>query len=611
MAKIDSILAIDIGGSSLKIGEFSYPDDGKITLEQFAYAEYDQEILDSEGLKEAFSIVYHRLLEEKHFSTKHVRLSLSGQAAFIRLAKLPPIGDKESQVHHIVEYEARQTVPFPMNEVIWDYQLLQHDLAQPEKESNEDDEDEDKEVEDAGSGDMEAIFIVIKSDFVEGLAEIIEASGKEIISIEVAPTACFNAGRANGVGVAESEMILNIGGCCSTLIFSDSGRIFVRTIPIAGNAVTQQIAKEFKIPFADAEELKRRHGFVALGGAYEEPDSEVAATVSKIVRNVMTRLHGEINRSVNVYRSQHDGKKPNKMYVSGGSAVMEFTLRFFNEKLRIPVEYFNAFSATKIADTVDKNELTDLAHMFIEVIGMGLRHSTECPIEISLFPDSIKKTRELNAKKPYFYASCVSLLLCLIITLWGVERRLVYDKQRVEVASVEVKRTTKMVKDVKRAIGKLNYEKSQYGSALDIINMRGRWLRVMEDLQQVIPDRIWLTSITGMTDADSQGASAAKNKKSNNDPDSMFGDEGSMGGGRKTAAAISTRTISWLKLEGHSLILDNDELLVEILRKRLKDSKIFTDDEDSIIDEEFKGNQGKDNIRYFSLRVQLKEPIEQ
>ena len=611
MAKVDSILAIDIGGSSLKMGELVYPDDGKIILENFAFAEYDQELLDNEGLKEAFSSVYHRLLEEKKFTAKQVRLSLSGQSAFIRLAKLPPIGDKESQVHHIVEYEARQTVPFPMNEVIWDYQLLQHDLAKPEN----DDDDEEEEAP-TGSGDMEAIFVVIKSDFVEEFAEIIEASGKEIISIEVAPTACFNAGRASGIGLDDSEMILNIGGPSSTLIFSDKGRIFVRTIPIAGNAVTQQIAKEFKIPFSDAEELKRRHGFVALGGAYEEPDSEVAATVSKIVRNVMTRLHGEINRSVNVYRSQHEGSKPNKMYVSGGSSIMEFTLRFFNEKLRIPVEYFNAFSTTKIADTVDKNELTDIAHMFIEVIGLGLRHAAECPIEISLFPDSIKQTRELNAKKPYFYAVCASILLCLVITLWGVKRRLAKDQKRVEIASIEVKRTTKMVNDVKRSTGKLNNQKAQYNEALDIIKMRSKWLKVMEALQVIIPDRIWLTSITGMTEAESEGAAkvkSTKNRDSFGDGGNMFGNEG-MGMGRSVEkAAIGKRTIAWLKLEGHSLVQDDDELLVEHLRKSLKDSVVFTDDEDNIIDEEFKGykGQGKDNIRYFSMRVQLKEPIEQ
>ena len=137
----------------------------------------------------------------------------------------------------------------------------------------------------------------------------------------------------------------------------------------------------------------------------------------------------------------------------------------------------------------------------------------------------------------------------------------------------------------------------------------------MEALQVIIPDRIWLTSITGMTEEQSEGASAKKRTKKHDgfgDGD-MFGDE-RMGGGRSaTKAAITKRTVAWLKLEGHSLVQDDDELLVEKLRKNLKDSAIFTDDEDYIIDEEFKGykGQGKDNIRYFSMRVQLKEPIEQ
>lgn len=79
--------------------------------------------------------------------------------------------------------------------------------------------------------------------------------------------------------------------------------MFIRPIPIGGDTITQQVAKEFGIGFSEAEDLKHRHGFVALGGTYEEPESEVAATISKIARNVMTRLHGEVSRSINVWRS--------------------------------------------------------------------------------------------------------------------------------------------------------------------------------------------------------------------------------------------------------------------------------------------------------------------
>ena len=76
---------------------------------------------------------------------------------------------------------------------------------------------------------------------------------------------------------------------------------------------------------------------MALGGAYEEPDSQVAATISKIARNVMTRLHGEINRSINVWRSQHGGNRPGRMLLCGGSSIIPYSQHFFNEKLHIPV----------------------------------------------------------------------------------------------------------------------------------------------------------------------------------------------------------------------------------------------------------------------------------
>ena len=137
-------------------------------------------------------------------------------------------------------------------------------------------------------------------------------------------------------------MVLSIGSRCSNLIFADGDLFFSRNIPIAGYAISQQISKEFGIGIDEAEELKQRHGFVALGGAYEEPESEVAATISKIVRNVMTRLHGEVSRSINIYRSQQKGNKPIKLYLAGGSSTMAFTETFFQDKLRLGRRIFKS-----------------------------------------------------------------------------------------------------------------------------------------------------------------------------------------------------------------------------------------------------------------------------
>ena len=208
-------------------------------------------------------IALKKLLAETKFTSKLVNVSLSAQSALIRFVKLPALTDDENKINQIIEFEAKQNSPFPMDKTVWDAQIVG---------VSED------------STEIDVMIIYVRSEEVESVVKLIRESGRKIGNIEVAPTAGYNACRANMVGENACEMILNIGGHCSTLSFVDNGKLFERTIPIAGNSITQQISKEFGISFKEAEDLKRRHGFVALGGAYEDPDSEVAAIVSKIVR---------------------------------------------------------------------------------------------------------------------------------------------------------------------------------------------------------------------------------------------------------------------------------------------------------------------------------------
>ena len=587
MAAVESILAIDIGGDSLKMAEFSYPQEGGMILEKFAFTEFGGD-LKEEQLLDSLGQAFANTIEENGFKSKKVHLSLSGQSAFIKIVKLPSVGEDENKVRQLVEYEAKQNVPFAMDEVIWDYQLRR----------NPDDESE-----------IEVMFVVIKNDVISEITKIIEEVGKEVVLIEVAPTACYNAARANGIGDNDCEMILNIGGRCSSLVFIDSGRFFVRTIPIAGHSVTQQISKEFGIPFADAEELKRRHGFVALGGAYEEPDSEVAATVSKIVRNVMTRLHGEINRSINVYRSQHNGKKPSKLYLAGGSSVMAFTPRFFAEKLRIPVEYFNSFQVVSISESIDKNELSEVAHMFSEVIGLGLRHATVCPIEISLMPDVLRKYHEFKEKIPYFYVSAISLVLCLLIMLWAVTTMLSFDQERVKIARAEVNKTGALLSDVKSANNKLNKYKKQYEEASAVLAQRGQWVDLLDALQASLPDQTWLTKVTASSEATNDNANASGTEASPFGGGAfvpIFGPRPSHGG---SSTARQTSEINWLQVEGHSWEGAQNVSHEEQFKDNMVKNPFFTDVKDEIRTVFFLPARGNNNVTSFKMEIKLKNSI--
>lgn len=471
MARADRILAIDIGATSIKVGEFEYPKEG-VSLIGFAQREYEEELTESSRTVVVAGLL-RQMLVENNFTSRRCVLSISGQAAFTRFVKLPPVAEEESRVRQIVEFEARQNVPFPMEEVIWDYQLI----ANPEAE------------------EMDVMFVVVKNEIVEQMTGAVQAVGLEPVSVDVAPAACYNAARANHVGDQDCAMVLNIGGRSTNLLFADRNRFFARTIPIAGHSITQQIAKEFGIGAAEAEELKRRHGFVALGGAYAEPESEVAAAVSKIIRNVMARLHGEINRSISVYRAHQKGNRPSALFLTGGSSTMTYTDHFFAEKLRMEVHYLNPFQVVVLGLDINRQRLQEVAHMFSEVIGLGLRYRMPCPIEVSLIPETIRRQQALKKKKPYVFAVVACMLLILLIALLANKQRAVLYESVHEKTEKNIVKLDTLDKKIREARSEVESMQSQYAEVEAKLGERLIWPKLYNELFRLRPEGLWLVSV--------------------------------------------------------------------------------------------------------------------
>jgi len=487
MAKKDRSLVIDIGSTAVHVAEFEYAPSGDMILHAFATAEFPESLTESNRPQIIGAAVRQAMASASFSDTKTASICVSGQAAFMRFVKLPPVTEDEKSVRQIVEYEARQNVPFPMDEVIWDYQLIGGE----------------------GDEDLEVMFAVIKNDIVEGTIQAISGIGLKPQLVDFAPAALYNAARANYLGEEGCAMLLDIGGRCTTLLFLDGPRFFARAIPIAGFSITQQIAKEFNISTDEAEILKRRHGFVALGGADEEPESEVAATISKIVRNVMTRLHGEINRSINVYRTQQKGNKPTQLFLSGGSAIMEFTTHFFSEKLRMEVAYFNPMRIVQVGENVDAERLANTAHLLPEVVGTALRNGMECPIEISLITAKLRQEKSFARRVPFLIVSGVIWLaiLCIFLVVNHHKRELytdILDRKTALVDNLE-KRQTQMERAIR---DKDDIVESYEAYNKHLLQRRYLWHDLYKRLQLAKPRDVWLTNIEQFSeDPDEGGAS--------------------------------------------------------------------------------------------------------
>ncbi len=605
MAQQNLILCIDIGGDSIKAAEFSYVPGQSLTLERFAYTEY--EFSSDEPPEDVVLKTLTDVIKTNGFSARDVYVSLSGKNAFVRFVKIPAMTTDKDKIQEIISYEAQQAIPFSSDEVVWDSQLLQPTA-------------------DADGSEIDAMIVIVKKQEVSRISELVEKLGKRIVLIEVAGTSCYNSARANNVGANECQMILDIGGRCSTLIFLDGSRFFVRTIPIAGDTITQQIAKEFNISYADAEEMKRKHGYVSLGGAYEEEsDSEVASAVSKIVRNVMTRLHGEINRSINVYRATQKGRKPEKLFLAGGTSILPYAPRFFSEKLRIPVEYLNPFQVVGIGPAVDQQVLSEVAHLYAETIGLALRRIGTSPVEISLIPDYIRKQNEFRSKRPFFFASAVVVLLFFGITLWTMSQQAENIAGKSDQFSSYVSQREAIQKRVKDASNKLTAANGEFDEAVDLLKKRNNIIAFYSLIRSCIPDNVWLTDFS-ISNSPSAQIKSATNAANLNNPETAQNGGGQLSMNmpeeeeeQANNPTTENNALTWINMVAYVICEKNDTWLNDrsaainnITSKMKENSSIFKakDEEIKIVYDEGRDICDHLTIRKFLLAVELKNPID-
>jgi type IV pilus assembly protein PilM len=386
MLNSKSFLAVDFGAGSLKLAEFEVNEAGGLRLKHYGFESLGPEG-SQETTREAVVLkALQKLMAEKGVKSRNVNVCAPGFHVFSKFVKLPPVD--AGKVTQIIQYEAQQNVPFPLEEVVWDYQILGSTPA----------------------GELEVLLVAIKADIVEGLFRTTEAVGLRLQLCDVSPAALCNAFRYNYGDLEDCTMLLDIGAKTSNLLFFEKGKVFSRSINLGANSITQDFANESKKKFDAAEKIKIAEGFVSLGGAYEEPENPDQAAISKIARQFMTRLHIQVNQTMQFYRGQQGGSAPARLFLSGGASIMPYTAQFFAEKLNVPVEYFNPLRNVQIDPSINLEELARVAHSMGEIIGLGLRNLAHCPVELNLMPESTLNWQSFNQKKPYLIASVFSLV---------------------------------------------------------------------------------------------------------------------------------------------------------------------------------------------------------
>jgi type IV pilus assembly protein PilM len=567
MADNQTTVALNIGSQRIGMAVFEVSKNGSLVL-----TAYDSESIVADPALDASKISQTRvaiadLAQRLKVGKTKARYAISGQSVFTRFVKLPPLQD--DNIEQLVTFEAQQHVPFPLAEVVWDYELIE------------------------GSAEKEVVIVAIKADALDEINAAVNDSGLGTSEVDVAPMAIYNAFRATYGNPEEPILLIDIGARTSNLLYIEGRRFFTRSIAIGGGAVTAAISKEYGVSYADAEHQKVANGLVALGGGHTEQLDEAVAALAMVIRNALTRLPAEIARTTNYYRSQHGGSAPRRVLLAGGGANLPYTLEFFQEKLNLPVEYFNPVRNVTIGKGVDPAVIQREGHLMGELVGLGLRGIGKSAINIDLVPHVVEQSRAADRRKPFLVAAAAVFVGG--VALWATFQNIAASKASEEALTMEQSRETlaPLKADIDQLLKKEDALRQVAGGFTNAESERVFWMDLLAEVRGgLASDAVWLIDLEPLSGynplAEMTKGTAGKSESRNQSGRSVvkadflataFGASSMMdlkpdaeaGDGKKPGAAPAAPTINAIRIKGFWRETPKSQNVVTELLKNLRD----------------------------------------
>lgn len=471
MAEKKSVLTLNLGSQRVGMARFGIGGKGSLMLKEYNFAELPGDPTVDGTRRFALNEAIRQLGAAMKAADSEVNYAVPGQFLIAKFVKLPSLA--EDQVEKIVGFEAQQAVPFPLNETVWDYQLMGRT-----------------------GGEMEVGIVAIRSEHLGDLNAAVEGAGLAVHIVDAAPVALYNAFRYNYPEAEGCSLLIDLGARTTNLIFIEGRRAFISSFQTGGASLSQSIAKEMGMDYDTAEHRKVAEGFVNLGGNYEDHEDPEIDAMSKVIRNALSRIHGEIVRRTNAYRQQQGGSAPSMAYLAGAGASLPYVKEVIEEKLRVPVEYFNALKNVGVGPKVDVERVSSEAHTLGELVGLALREMS-CPMELDLAPKAVQDRRDVGTRKPFLIAAAAALFATLFgVWIYNSRAAASYEKEM-----TKVQQRIAPLSSADAAIKKAEADEKSYADRATVLATaiadQKYWVGMFDTLNNLLKDdQIWIVQIT-------------------------------------------------------------------------------------------------------------------
>jgi type IV pilus assembly protein PilM len=383
-AETGTVWAIDIGNSSLKALYLS-TERGVVEVIGFDNIRHGK-ILSGSNVTEAekeelIALTLRKFVNKYDLSLDEIAVSVPSQNSFARFVNLPPV--EEKRIPEMVKFEAVQQIPFGINDVQWDWQLM----TEP------------------GSPEIKVGIFAIKNEVVDSALEHFNREDVQVSYVQMAPMALYNYLLNDRPDLVTSDsqatVVLNIGAENTDLVVCTKSAVWQRCILIGGNAFTKAIADTFRLNFEKAEKLKRT-----------APVSKYSRQILQAMRPVFTDLASEVQRSLGFYNSSNPNTKIVRIVAMGGGTRLRGILKYLQQTLQMPVERPDSFKRLGMGPGVSPAKFHENVSDFGIVYGLALQGLGLARIESNLLPRNVARSMAWASKGRYFIAAA-----CLLLTV--------------------------------------------------------------------------------------------------------------------------------------------------------------------------------------------------
>jgi type IV pilus assembly protein PilM len=341
-----SVVGLDIGSSAVKAIELK-PSGKAYRVVAFgseavpADSIVDGAIIDGAAVADAI----RRLFERRSIKTKEVAASLSGNAVIVKKITLPTM--TEAELAESIYWEAEQYIPFDIQDVNLDYQLL--------------------DAGDAGKGTMDVLLVAAKKEKIADYTGVIAQAGRTAVVVDVDAFALQNAFEVNyGIESGAVVVLLNAGASAINInILNGDQSVFTRDISIGGNAYTEALQRELSLPYESADALKR--GVPADGVTFED--------ARPVLRAVSENVLLEVQKTFDFFKATAASDRIDRIVLSGGASRAEGFQEMLTERFEAPVEPFDPFRRVTFDAKKFSVEAADAAPTAAVAVGLALRRA--------------------------------------------------------------------------------------------------------------------------------------------------------------------------------------------------------------------------------------------